>query len=333
MCFYWQEINTVKKNEELTVREISRIMSTLPTLYQITITGGEPMLRKDLAEIITTIHQTAHPSRVTIPTNGYFPEQTETLANSITDQFPDKLLSINLSIDGVGELHNRIRGTQDSFERMLETYDRLRLLQKKRPNLAIATATVVTKENFPFMDPLLTFVEHRMDIHSHGLMLARGNVRDASTMPTDTESFIALLEKLYHKTCGSNSLNNALAEAYLHSRVSTLRQQQMFDPCLAGRKLIVINEVGTVLPCEILPAIQTDHPHAPKDFIMGHLRDVDYNVPALLATPKAKEILQFIQGRNCWCTFECAQINNFVLNPLTYPRILRRMLMNKLTNN
>ena len=49
MCFYWDSMQ--KKTTQLSLNEIEKLSKSLPNLLQLTLTGGEPSLRKDLSEI------------------------------------------------------------------------------------------------------------------------------------------------------------------------------------------------------------------------------------------------------------------------------------------
>ncbi len=49
MCFYWDSMQV--KTTQLTLEEIEKLAKSLPNLLQLTLTGGEPSLRKDLPEI------------------------------------------------------------------------------------------------------------------------------------------------------------------------------------------------------------------------------------------------------------------------------------------
>ncbi|MBF0194856.1 MAG: 4Fe-4S cluster-binding domain-containing protein, partial [Magnetococcales bacterium] len=79
MCFYWQELNNFKKSQEFTLDEYKKIAQNFPDLFQLTITGGEPTLRDDLADIVEIFYKTCRPRRVTIASNGSRPDQLERL--------------------------------------------------------------------------------------------------------------------------------------------------------------------------------------------------------------------------------------------------------------
>jgi MoaA/NifB/PqqE/SkfB family radical SAM enzyme len=331
MCFAWEMLNSLKRSEEWQLPEIERVAAQFPKLYQVSLTGGEPTLRADLAEIIEIFYRVSGVQRVTIPTNGFYPDRIERLVRRVMESCPGLVLSINMSLDGIGEVHDKIRGLKDSFKNLVETYRRVQSLRKIYPNLHSATASVVTESNRDSIKELLYWVRDNMDISNHGMMLARGDVKSEEGKATSKEFFIEMLALHRELSRFGNRLRDAVADEYTQSRIDTLKTERMKDPCLAGKKLIIIDERGNVLPCEILKVLaekgETDAPEL-GNFSFGNLRDVDFDLSALLESERGRAIRKFIEDERCWCTFECAQINNFVLNPQAYLRTIVRAVTN-----
>ena len=75
MCFAWEMLNSLKKSEEWTLEEFTKIAKQFPNLYQLSLTGGEPTLRRDLAEIIEIFYKHSNVRRITIPTNGFYTDR------------------------------------------------------------------------------------------------------------------------------------------------------------------------------------------------------------------------------------------------------------------
>src|SRR4051812_5432386 len=68
-CFNYEE-NT-KKNNDLTVDEIRRVAKSLPGLKYLTLAGGEPTLRNDLADVATAFVEFSSIQMCTLVTNGF----------------------------------------------------------------------------------------------------------------------------------------------------------------------------------------------------------------------------------------------------------------------
>jgi molybdenum cofactor biosynthesis enzyme MoaA len=53
-CFYWQELNQAG---DLTFEELETLSRTMPPFNQLWLSGGEPMMRKRLDEIIGMFYE------------------------------------------------------------------------------------------------------------------------------------------------------------------------------------------------------------------------------------------------------------------------------------
>lgn len=112
MCNIWQQPTEVSK--EITVRD----MEMLPKVKFINITGGEPFIREDLEEIVALAFRKA--DRVVISTSGWYEERIIKLAQI----FPK--VGIRISIEGLSQVNDELRGRQGGFDKALRTLLRLR---------------------------------------------------------------------------------------------------------------------------------------------------------------------------------------------------------------
>ena len=98
-----------------------------------------------------------------------------------------------------------------------------------------------------------------------------------------------------------------------------------------SRGIIAIDEKANLLPCEILKVLskekKTDAPEL-GDFTFGNLRDYNFNPLLLINSERGKQINQFIRDDRCWCSFECAQIQNFTLDPSSYFQVIKNYISN-----
>jgi len=104
------------------------------------ITGGEPMIRKDIFAVLTEIERLGMVSHVN--TNGHFLSP-----GNVRDLIRTGIHSVNISLDAPdAETHNRIRGNRRSFETILTGIEELlRQRRKRRPRIGITT--VLTSSN------------------------------------------------------------------------------------------------------------------------------------------------------------------------------------------
>ncbi len=90
----------------------------LPRLKFINLTGGEPFVRDDLAEIVAECYR--HTDRIVISTSGWLEERVVDLAR----RFPE--IGIRISIEGLSQKNDELRGRSGGFDRGLRTLLTLR---------------------------------------------------------------------------------------------------------------------------------------------------------------------------------------------------------------
>lgn len=327
MCFNWKNQKDAK--EELSLDEIKKISLNYRGFLQLTLGGGEPFLRDDIPSIIEIFYRNNNARFFTIPTNAFFPEKIASDVEDILKRCPHALLNVALSLDGVAHLHDEIRGSQGSFEKLLETYRRLKTIRGKNPNFYIKVTTVVSSFNSYKVDEILSFVRGHMDIDDHEMLLARGDTRFEKA-----KDVLPMRYKQLIKIFDENAKRNLARRKYQFSRLfyglyrymnkvvfETLEKNRMILPCLAGKRLIEIYEDGTVRPCEILHTLPGG-----IDSTMGNLRDFNYDINKILRSEKAKDLLKYIKEHKCFCTFECALLTNIIFNPCTYPKLIKNAL-------
>lgn len=121
----------------------------LADLRQFGITGGEPFLRKDIGHIILGVTATLpRISFVGITTNGFMTSRIRRVLPIILGKLRnDIVLQIAVSVDGVGDVHDRSRGVPNVYSKVSATVDELVKIRGKNSNLKLMIACTITKEN------------------------------------------------------------------------------------------------------------------------------------------------------------------------------------------
>lgn len=102
-----------RPEEEISIETIKK----LPRMYFTNITGGEPFIREDLKEIVGELYKKS--DRIVISTNGFFTDRIIELAK----EFPQ--VGIRISIEGLEDTNNEIRGLEDGYQRGYRTLKKL----------------------------------------------------------------------------------------------------------------------------------------------------------------------------------------------------------------
>ncbi|MEM6673242.1 MAG: radical SAM protein [Planctomycetota bacterium] len=147
MCDSWR----LPKQDELTTDEIDRIYAQLPELDAVRLTGGEPFVRKDMADITRIAVDRLRPRFVHVTTNGFL---TDRIVDYAEDRDTATPLHVLVSVDGVEEKHDEVRGVPRSYERAMETVRQL-VARREALNLRIAVnQTVIDAEGARHYRPL-----------------------------------------------------------------------------------------------------------------------------------------------------------------------------------
>ncbi|MBI2671716.1 glycosyltransferase [Candidatus Woesearchaeota archaeon] len=318
-CFYWDELN--QKKNELTLEEIEKITHNFKDLVYLNLTGGEPFLRPDIENIVYLFYKNSNIKFLNIPTNSLLPEVIRDKVKSILKLCPNLHVNIALSVDAVGDLHDKVRGIEGNFLKCLKTLEYLKEIRKENNNLRIIVHSVISsfnkhciKENHDY------FKDKGINQYRAGLVRLppKSRLQEASNISIEEyEDIVAYINQskitsydLYSKLFYTlNQLNREV-------NIRTIKENKMILPCVAGRKLLVISEEGNVAPCEILT----------KTF--GNLRDFNYNLKAMLKNDNGKGIVDFIEKTKCHCFWGCATQNNVLYsrNPKVYLRVAKEVM-------
>jgi len=139
-------------------------------LRELDITGGEPFLRKDLPDLISSVCELKQRNlrelrSIAITTNGLLThrvlEYTEKMLTTLKDAHTE--LVMVCAMDAIGEKHDKIRNYQNAWSCVDQTIERLLGLKKKFSNLIIGVKTTVLPINIDELDDITRYA------HSRGL--------------------------------------------------------------------------------------------------------------------------------------------------------------------
>ena len=139
--------NVYERNvEEFTFEEWQKVFKKIGKApFWVTISGGEPFLRKDLPDIIKSLYDICRPSIINIPTNGLLNIKIPETVKEITEHCKKSQIVINVSIDDIDEKNDEIRGIKGSYEKAVSTFTSLKFLNIQ--NLSVGIHTVISKFN------------------------------------------------------------------------------------------------------------------------------------------------------------------------------------------
>ena len=316
-CFYREELLNGNIHTEMKLWEYERFTQQCPSFPKLILTGGEPFLRPDLVDIVHLFYHNQSRSRqITIPTAGQHPEAIESLVIQSLQNCPELILEIQLSIDGVGDDHNSIRG-KGQFEKLMQTYNRLRPIQDRNERLRIRFNCTCSSQSENFFESTHTFVTQELENPHFDMVLIRRTSADPAfftpvNMTKYRKATALLQQQERHKARGM--LETLLAERAGVERsiiAKHYEQKPTMLGCQAGTLTMILSEEGDVRPCEIL------------DTILGNIRETDYRLDLIwqghLALKHRKDI-----AASCFCTFETCVRTTMVFQPKWIIETLRK---------
>lgn len=323
-CFYLNDDNRGwHRDQELTLEEIRRISHSFGSLLWLAFSGGEPYVRRDLAEIARVFYEQNRPAMMLLPTNGLTPELIRDRTEEILARCPRSTVVVKLSLDGLDGDHDALRGTPGGFERVMRSHHLLAPLLDRYSNFELGINTVLLSDNQDKMDQIIDFVRDLPGIRTHTISLVRGNVAEPRYTEVDATSYQRAIARLkrglkepgasrYHFHGGRLKAAQDILQRQLIHRTRVQQRRQI--PCYAGRLNLVLTENGEVYPCEI------------RSDSLGNVRECDYDVNRLLSGAAARSVLDSIHRGECHCTHECYFITNILFNPRLYPALMREYL-------
>jgi len=293
-CFFHENLN---KENDLSLGEFKKISENMGNISVLLLSGGEPFLRKDLADICGTFIKNNKVDMLSIPTNGYMPKEIAAAAEKLASRFPGTAISINPSLDGMKKRHDEIRGVEGSFYQAIETIKELENIKKIYRNIQIVVNSVINKDNVDSLKELAAYLTH-FNIDYHAFEIMRGDRRDKGLRPADLAE-IKGLHKIAVKS-RKRQIRNAFervivigAMKYLHSiKEKSLAGWKWPMSCSAGRSILVVYPNGDVSLCELKTPV-------------ANLRDNNYNIKDLINREGFLNGLKEVDANICSCTHIC----------------------------
>lgn len=306
MCNVWkQQADGASGDEsgELSVGEIDAILSRnsefLSRLTHIALTGGEPTLRRDFADIWRILHKHHPGASISFNSNGFHTSRILEYVEAIVQFHPRT--TVMISVDGFGEIHDRVRGVENIFPKVMATLEGVEALRAEHKCLRVEVNYVMTPVNARDCVKLFRFCrERRLSFNPiycvQGELYFNEQQDNVSLTDEDRASYIEAFQEILME---DDSLQTREILDQLQNRPRDFN-------CWAGRITLLIEENGDVYP----------NGGCPSGFRMGSLRAFDYSLSCLLESEHAQNVLA--EARKCRiCRLSCE-----TMTTLQYPEAL-----------
>lgn len=249
MCSFWHGQTT----NELTVEEIARATRDIRALgiAQINFTGGEPLMRSDLEQIVKCAADNDF-VMIQLTTNGSL--ATKERLGSLIDNGVGR---VAISCDGVGANHEKQRGVPGAWRKNIAALDALRDLRSTRaPNLEIELAMVLSKITSHDLPEILRLCdEYRAVVHLQFLDSVQYFTTDAdsSQYQLSNDEVDTLIDEIHGHITRARGMDPLLThEGIEYIRRYLKRQDPTEDmpkvSCGVGYAMVYVDSLGDVYP-------------------------------------------------------------------------------------
>ena len=154
-----------RKKNELTTEEWKSVINQLPFYSIATLVGGEPLVRKDFIDILAYTSKKIM-NKVHVVSNGIL------INDEIIDAFIKyKLLLLSVSLDGYGKNHDKNRGKDGIFDKIISNLENLK---SKKKNQMTDIKTIVLENNLDDL-PKLYKLCNKMGFEFFSISFLRNN--------------------------------------------------------------------------------------------------------------------------------------------------------------
>jgi MoaA/NifB/PqqE/SkfB family radical SAM enzyme len=238
-CDYWKTPAETKADELKSFADAARFFN--PML--VTFTGGEPLLRRDLEDVVGAVARAIRLKYVTLITHGGMltAERGRSLWDAGVNQF-------NISLDYLDERHDRARGIPGLVDKIFRTVDSMRAdgIDNIRFN------TVIKDDNLDQILPIVRRAESlgcgvNLSVYTDSKNGNRAHLLGDAQV-RDVDALVG--ELLAYKQRRRGVITNS---DYYLEQVPRYVRGEMTEPCRSGIDTIHVSPTGGVRRCPDFP--------------------------------------------------------------------------------
>jgi len=244
--------------DELTTDEALGLIDELTELgcTNITLSGGEPLMRKDWKMLARRIKDNGLTSYLI--TNGY------AMTPGDADAFKELgFKRIGVSIDGMEKVHNHIRQRPDSFGKCVEA---MQMMAEREIEFCVITQ--VSNFNLGELDNMhKLLVDNRCPGWRIQMCTSTGRMMEHANMVLTFDMYETLVDKLLElKQAGDIFIDVGENIGYYGCKGSAINDGNPYLGCYAGVRVAGISSNGNIKGCLSMP----------EEFVEGNIRQSSF---------------------------------------------------------
>ena len=255
MCSNWKWGD---RKTDMTLAQLEPVMNSpfWGAVENLNISGGEPTTRNDLPEMVELFHRHLPRMRkIGINTTGLTPKRAIPMLTRIVEFCAKNgiLISIRVSLDGIGDVHDQVRVVKNGFDKAYQTIEAMQALSKTHDNFSFGIASTIFATNLTDAENILAWSRTKgLDVVFNMLRFT-----DAMLHNKELEAEIGFkkreeefMRKFFLDRVQEESVLSGQAFLYLHYADMIANGYHRTMPCPFQSQGLLLNPNGDLHYCE-----------------------------------------------------------------------------------
>ena len=255
MCSNWKFGD---RKSDMTLPQLEPVLAHpfWGAVENLNISGGEPTTRNDLPQMVEMFQRHLPRMRkIGINTTGLTPHRAIPMLTRIVEFCASKgvLISIRVSLDGIGDIHNQVRAVKGGFDKAVRTIEAMQALAQKHDNFQFGLAATIFATNMQDAENILAWARTKnLDVVFNMLrftdaMLHNKELEEQIGFRKREEDF---MRKFFLDRVQEESVLSGQSFMYLHYADMIANGYQRTMPCPFQSQGLLLNPNGDLHYCE-----------------------------------------------------------------------------------
>jgi MoaA/NifB/PqqE/SkfB family radical SAM enzyme len=255
MCSNWKWGD---RKSDLTLAQLEPVLNNpfWGAVENLNISGGEPTTRNDLPEMVELFHRRLPRMRkIGINTTGLTPKRAIPMLTRIVEFCAANgiLISIRVSLDGIGDMHDQVRAVKKGFDKACQTIEAMQTLASRHDNFSFGIASTIFATNLTDAENILAWARNKgLDVVFNMLrftdaMLHNKELEEQIGFHEREEEF---MRKFFIDRVQEESVLSGQSFLYLHYADMIANGYKRTMPCPFQSQGLLLNPNGDLHYCE-----------------------------------------------------------------------------------
>jgi MoaA/NifB/PqqE/SkfB family radical SAM enzyme len=255
MCSNWKWGD---RKSDMTLAQLEPVMTSpfWGAVENLNISGGEPTTRNDLPEMVELFHRHLPRLRkIGINTTGLTPHRAIPMLTRIVEYCAAQgtLISIRVSLDGIGDIHDQVRSVKNGFAKATKTIEAMQALAARHEHFSFGIAATIFATNMPDAENILAWARTKnLDVVFNMLrftdaMLHNKELEEKIGFRAREEQF---MRKFFLDRVQEESVLSGQSFMYLHYADMIANGYHRTMPCPFQSQGLLLNPNGDLHYCE-----------------------------------------------------------------------------------